>query len=573
MSAATFESPGEAWVAGLSMMPTQMGARSGSPSILKDPNSKKLDRPKSTPPGLKVTFGNNSTAHYASLRGRPTTTTGRDSYECERVYQVEHEPTRKHGLDSHLQTKRPKPPPWQKQLESPMRPVSVGNGYILSKSKEKVHMHIKTGDFFEPVPDETHHNTRFGDPERESLIAQLQEQINDLTLYLEEEKLNHKDTRRRMEDQLKDRLSEQKSSHNEFVNNLEERYKDELEMQKLNYEREIKDQKIASENAIGKLKGEIEFLHGSFNSYKTSLTIEMQEKWAIKEADIRMTHEEELEEALHKLRVKLIQEKNIEKQELEKEAQRERALQQREHKKEMDSLVRKFSNAAADLEKLKKTAAELEDVKNAHKLLNDKYDLVCKQFTKTTHELTDTKLKLLEYEENFQDKVATVDDKYKEQIHDLMMKNTELRRMYVKKCGQLFDEKAESEKSFVQDIQNAKDTMHTIINTRNRAMVNLAGGDLTLDDKPRKPFERPTSAPVTRPEAETAHLTASQTEHLNKEGTKLLQVQPTTVKVALNRPKTSLGTMEYEVEADVSSAKATIGDNAESEAQALHSLG
>ena len=36
---------------------------------------------------------------------------------CDRVYQVEHEPTRKHNLESHLPVKRNRPPPWQKSLD------------------------------------------------------------------------------------------------------------------------------------------------------------------------------------------------------------------------------------------------------------------------------------------------------------------------------------------------------------------------------------------------------------------------------------------------------------------------
>ena len=38
-------------------------------------------------------------------------------YSCDRVSQLEHEPTRKHNLESHLPLRKQKPPPWQKQLD------------------------------------------------------------------------------------------------------------------------------------------------------------------------------------------------------------------------------------------------------------------------------------------------------------------------------------------------------------------------------------------------------------------------------------------------------------------------
>jgi len=38
-------------------------------------------------------------------------------FSCERLDSVEHEPTRKHQLSSHLPLKKNRLPPWQKNLE------------------------------------------------------------------------------------------------------------------------------------------------------------------------------------------------------------------------------------------------------------------------------------------------------------------------------------------------------------------------------------------------------------------------------------------------------------------------
>ena len=52
---------------------------------------------------------------------------------------------------------------------------------------------------------------------RDSLISQLQQQIDDLTLFLEEERLNHRETKRRAADQLRDKLDDLGNQHENYV--------------------------------------------------------------------------------------------------------------------------------------------------------------------------------------------------------------------------------------------------------------------------------------------------------------------------------------------------------------------
>ncbi|ESP00748.1 hypothetical protein LOTGIDRAFT_173104, partial [Lottia gigantea] len=124
---------------------------------------------------------------------------------CDRVNQLQHEPTRRHNFENHLPVRKPKTPAWQKNLDPPPVPIVVTPGYVLSKSKSKCSVILRE-DFFDPgtespvspsSPLSTRRAVNKGDPERDSLIATLQEQINDLTLYLEEERLNHRQTKQK----------------------------------------------------------------------------------------------------------------------------------------------------------------------------------------------------------------------------------------------------------------------------------------------------------------------------------------------------------------------------------------
>lgn len=52
---------------------------------------------------------------------------------------------------------------------------------------------------------------------------------------------------------------------------------------------------------IDKMQGEIEFLQGAFDSYKTQLHIETTDKWKKKEDDLRLKQDARIQEKIHEL--------------------------------------------------------------------------------------------------------------------------------------------------------------------------------------------------------------------------------------------------------------------------------
>ncbi|XP_046555464.1 LOW QUALITY PROTEIN: myosin-6-like [Haliotis rubra] len=457
--------------------------------------------------------------------------------DCDRVLQVEQEPTRRHNFENHLPTKRSKPPPWQKNMEAPLVPFVVGPGYILSRSKSKFAVTLKD-EFFTPPQDENQ-KKRQGDNERDTLIAQLHQQISDLTLYLDHSPtcctththkadqtqgnlphaalLTHtKQTKHRAEEFMRDKMDELHNQHQDYVRDLEEQNQAQMEHQKQQLEAEAGQFREAAESQITRMTKEIEFLQGAFESYKSTLHRELDDKWRMKEDELRHKYEEDKQTMMHDMKTKMIHEKNVDRVAMMKDAHKQIEVLRKEHKKELDALVRRFSNAAADIERLKKTMAELEETKADLEQVTTRYNETCQQLTSTTRLLTDTKVRLLEYEEQFQDKVQAVDDKYRQQLQELMRQNTELRRQYNKKCGELFDEKAMSEKENYQRVQSAKETMRTLIKVKERSKVNISAADPTLEQLGRVPKVRPGSAPITRQESKSAHLSAGETDHLHK---------------------------------------------------------
>ncbi|XP_070187238.1 flagellum-associated coiled-coil domain-containing protein 1-like isoform X2 [Littorina saxatilis] len=436
--------------------------------------------------------------------------------ECDRVHQLEHEPTRCHNLESHLPTKRSKPPPWQKHMEQPLVPFVVGPGYILSRSKTKYAVTLKD-EFFETTP-EAEQKKKQGDDERDSLTAQLQQQISDLTLYLEEERLNHRQTKQRAEEYLRDRLDQAHAQHQEHIRELQNAHREEILKQKAQHEADFSNNQTITENQIHKLSKEVEFLQGAFESYKCTLQQEMGEKWKTKEEDLKREFEEAKNTVIHEMKTQLIKERNSERSSQAKDHHRQIDALRKEHKKELDALIRRFSNAAADIERSKKTTAELEETKAELQQIKERYDETCQQLANTTRNLTDTKVRLMDFEQRFQEKVVEVDDKYRLKLQDLMTQNTELKRLYVQKCGQLFDEKEVTATRTRQEVQTAKEAMESLIRSKARANVSVAmTPEVYTPHRSAKTKMRPSSAPGTRLESEIAHWGAGDTDHLIKE--------------------------------------------------------
>ncbi|XP_052814534.1 flagellum-associated coiled-coil domain-containing protein 1-like isoform X2 [Mya arenaria] len=465
------------------------------------------------PPGTATTDGSHNGFSANRIR-RPKTAAAilGITRDCDRVAQLEHEPTRRHNLENHMPVKKAKPPPWQAKIDPPLVPFVVGPGYILSKSKTKYAVTLKD-ELFDPPIDEEKKNKKV-DHEREGLISDLQNRISDLTLYLEEERLNHKQTKQKAEEFLKDKVDELENAKKQAVAEKEREWKDELENVRSQLETEHSSYKATAEGQITRMKKEIEFLQGAFDSYKSSLHQETSDKWARKQEDLTTELEQKKNQEIQEIKQKFLQEKNLEKAQYSREHHRALENLRKEHKRELDSILRKYSDHAADKERLEKCTLELEETKKELAEVQQSYNQTCQQLTNVTRTLTDMKMRLLAFEEQFDLKVQEVDEKYQDRINELLTEKTELKRLYRAKCEEIYEEKVMYEKDRVQRVMTAKETMNKMLQSKHKANVNLAPSMKETQERKRTPKVRPGSAPITKGETETASLSAGETEHL-----------------------------------------------------------
>ncbi|KAK2186860.1 hypothetical protein NP493_186g02024 [Ridgeia piscesae] len=442
----------------------------------------------------------------------------RPASSCERLDSVEHEPTRKHQLSSHLPLKKNRLPPWQKNLEAQPVPWGVGPGYVLSKSKSKIAMYIKAQQFFESQHADD--NEKKEDPERDGLIAQLQEQIDDLTVSLEEERLNHRETRRLAAEEIKQKMDELTNQNVDDIRMLRYEHGQEVDALSVKHAQELGLQKEEAEATLKKLRGEHEYLQAAFESYKSQLQQELEEQWLKQDEEQKQKTSDDLREAILQTKCKLRGEYDVEKTEMKSEWQKEVQGLKRTHKKEMDLMIRRFSSAAADLARLEAMEKTEEERQKKMADMKEEYDDMFGRLAKVTGELAQTKIRLACFEREFDEHVQRIDEKYRGQVDNLRSQNAELRRLYVKKCGQLFEEQVISDHSCCVQLKTAKDVMKVVINTRNQSNISVAGTN--EDSNSPLPKDRPVSAPATSSELRLARQTAGQLDDvINERNAKL----------------------------------------------------
>lgn len=489
-------------------------------------------RPRSSP-GVKVS-NSSSTGRRTPPKSAPP-----GGKRCDRVNELEWEPSQRKNLEAHLPLKKTRSQGGTPELEKKQQ-YNLGPGMTMTRSKSRVAVTINTGlpDLPDPVPRKIFQRdptpTPQGDPERDALIVQLQQQVCDLTLYLEEERLNHKSTKEKAVAAMKEKLNDLERRHMEELKDIQMEQEDQVEVIKELHKKEMTHLKTSSNTALARMKGELEFLQGAFEAYKGTLVQDMEEKWNKKELDMKLKFQEDTENALQELRQDLLEEKLKEKKQMGREYQKQIQLLQKEHKKEVDNMLIKFSSASADVANLKKALDQLKRVQDELDAATEKLATKDDLLRQTRMELADTRLRVTQYEEHFQTRVDEVDDKYKERIHNLMSENSELRRRYMQKADELFTEKSKTERKRVEKLMNTKEVMRMLVHVKNRNNINLACSDPDTDQQSRIPVTRPVSAPVSRVDKRLAFRGAGETKHLQSIESKMREA----LGPAPPRPKT-----------------------------------
>lgn len=377
-------------------------------------------------------------------------------------HNLQDEPHQRQRFESHLRPKKNKPTPWQKSLEDPMVTLVVSPGYILSKNKSKYDAVIKTDEFFNPVREEIV-KKKTENTERDVLLEQLQQQIADLTLYLQEERYTHRQSKQKAEDFLRDKVDELQVQHKNEIREQEEQHSNQMKMLESNHREQFEGYKKVMEAQIARMKEDNDFIQSAFTSYRATIHDEMNAKWVQTEQAFKEEFQAKKKQEVDMIRERFNKEKDLEMGIMLKDHRKELDDMKKQHGKEIEDLSLYYADMTEKAKKMKVLTQEFENLKDEHEDLKTVYSELEKHCAGVSKELINTRGRLQAHEENFDRKVDEVDDRYKQKVNNLLLENAELRKSFRKKCEELAVERYKLDETHQADIDKLRDKMENRI--------------------------------------------------------------------------------------------------------------
>eukprot|EP00118_Oscarella_pearsei_P012564 m.93365 g.93365 ORF g.93365 m.93365 type:complete len:249 (+) comp36782_c0_seq2:112-858(+) len=153
--------------------------------------------------------------------------------------------------------------------------------------------------------------------ERDLLVAKLQEDMASLLFHFNEEKQDIKAEFHESEKRFERTLAQAEMDHLEELNSMRDEHEEEVSSILEAHRIETEEEKAGSARTQARLNGEILYLKEAFDSFKASVSGDLEAKWAKKEKAMATYHSEQIDKLNKEAATKLAREKAVLKASLE----------------------------------------------------------------------------------------------------------------------------------------------------------------------------------------------------------------------------------------------------------------
>ncbi|KAI4574819.1 hypothetical protein MJT46_004098 [Ovis ammon polii x Ovis aries] len=272
---------------------------------------------------------------------------------------------------------------------------------------------------------------------RIDIIADLKEQISELTVIIEQMNRDHRSAQKLLSNEMDLRCAEMQKNFESKTRELEEAHAAQLSELEKNYKAALKAEKLAAQDKLEEMGKEYKYLKNMFHIYQDSIYDEMEDKWSKKKA------EWEKDEKLERERILLQQKHRITRKfELESEEERKKINESytaifENFSQEKEELLKQHERDTLQLEELRKTKEVIEEELYAQALILESLNTTLYQ---TQMELQREKAAVATLEKTLQIKLTEAEDKLKYTIHHLTEENIHLRQKILAKNEEIYDE-------------------------------------------------------------------------------------------------------------------------------------
>ncbi|XP_040084742.1 flagellum-associated coiled-coil domain-containing protein 1 isoform X2 [Oryx dammah] len=320
-----------------------------------------------------------------------------------------------------------------KQEESnklPHEVINVSPGYRLVRNKEQISVTLGDEMFDRKKHSESEDMGKVK-ISRTDIIADLKEQISELTVIIEQMNRDHRSAQKLLSDEMDLRCAEMQKKFESKTRELEEAHAAQLSELEKNYKAALKAEKLAAQDKLEEMGKEYKYLKNMFHIYQDSIYDEMEDKWSKKKA------EWEKDEKLERERI-LLQQKHKITRKFELESEEER-------RKINESYTAIFENFNQEKE-------VIEEELYAQALILESLNTTLYQ---TQMELQREKAVVATLEKTLQIKLTEAEDKFKCTIHHLTEENILLRQKIIAKNEEIYDEQFGRSTSVTVDEHNS----------------------------------------------------------------------------------------------------------------------
>ncbi|XP_061463990.1 flagellum-associated coiled-coil domain-containing protein 1 [Rhineura floridana] len=322
-------------------------------------------------------------------------------------------------------------------------------GFTLSHSKERIGVTLGE-EFFEkksPV-EETVKPVVLSTPpklETEDIIADLVEQISELTAMMEQLSRDHQTTHKQMEKDMEEKCNEMQEEHENKMREINSFHAAEMNALEEQYKKELRNERATAQEKLGGMQKEYKYLKNAFRVYQDSISDEMEEKWLRRQAEWKKSERTEREKALLQQKQSLTRKFEMEIEEQKKIIQNNSFLIGRVYEQEREEFQKQQQDS---LDKIAELNKKVETLEAELKEKNETLDAIASSLHNTEMELQNEKANTAEMEKSIQQRIASIEEKHRINISSLVEENVILRRKLIRKNEEIFNQRAHLTGSF-----------------------------------------------------------------------------------------------------------------------------
>ncbi|XP_060113273.1 flagellum-associated coiled-coil domain-containing protein 1 [Heteronotia binoei] len=274
----------------------------------------------------------------------------------------------------------------------------------------------------------------------EDIVADLVEQISELTGIMEQLCRDHETTHKQLENEMEEKCNELHKEHESKVRQIETLHKAEIESLEEQYKKELRMERATAQEKMSGMQKEYKYLKNAFRVYQDSISDEMEEKWLRRQAEWKKSERTEREKALLQQKQSLTRKFEMQIEEHQKMIQKDSFLLGKAYHDEKQDFLNQHEE---DLERINTLMKKIDTLEEELKEKNETLNSIASTLHNTEMELQHEKAAAAVTEKTVLQRIAVIEEKHRIHMNSLVEENVALRRKLLERNEEILSERSQ----------------------------------------------------------------------------------------------------------------------------------